>query len=321
MAPKVGVTTTSAPMTAPSAERIPLVHLLTKLFIVLVCLLAVMITPLVAVNAVNESSNKAKLAEMTSKRNALTEALKASDQIRMSTDQSYAVKTKELEMRIAETQKDYDSAIADSTRLQGELSDSRSGQEDIRARIGMMAQTQDAQRQLSETLVTELRDLRQRAVSAEREAVDLEEELGIVRSRLEIAQAARRALQEEVQQLNDERDSAMDTIARYVAYIGELPSARAGATAGYQPADRNLSSTIINVRRSEDSTLAEINAGSRDGIQEGWVLTIADGSRFVGNLRIIEVDINRSTGVIELEDQDSRGAVRSGQRAIARKGQ
>ena len=136
-------------------------HLLTKLFIVLVCLLAVMITPLVAVNAVNESSNKAKLAEMTSKRNALAEALKAGDQIRMSTDQSYAVKTKELEMRIAETQKDYDSAIADSTRLQGELADSRSGQEDIRARIGMMAQTQDAQRQLSETLVTELRDLRQ----------------------------------------------------------------------------------------------------------------------------------------------------------------
>ena len=70
MTPNVGVTTTSAPMTAPSAERIPLVHLLTKLFIVLVCLLAVMITPLVAVNAVNESSNKAKLAEMTSKRNA-----------------------------------------------------------------------------------------------------------------------------------------------------------------------------------------------------------------------------------------------------------
>ena len=30
--------------------------------------------------------------------------------------------------------------------------------------------------------------------------------------------------------------------------------------------------------------LAEINAGSRDGLQEGWVMTIADGSRFIGNL-------------------------------------
>ncbi len=296
-------------------------HLLTKLFIVLVSLLAVMITPLVAVNAVNDASFKTKLAEMTSKKNALDESLKASDQIRMSSDQSYAVKTKELEMRIAELQKDFDSSVAEATRLQGELANSRSGQEDIRARIGMMAQTQEAQQQLGETLVEELRSLRTRAVAAERQAVDLEEELGIVRSQLEIAQAARRALQEEVQQLNDERDSAMDTIARYVAYIGELPSASAGVAAGYQPADRNLSATILNVRRSEDSTLAEVNVGSRDGVQEGWVLTVAEGSRFIGNLRIIEVDLNRCTGVVELEDQQTRGAVRSGQRAIARKGQ
>ena len=52
-------------------------HLLTKLFIVLVSLLAVMITPLVAVNAVNDASFKTKLAEMTSKKNALDESLKA----------------------------------------------------------------------------------------------------------------------------------------------------------------------------------------------------------------------------------------------------
>ena len=56
-------------------------------------------------------------------------------------------------------------------------------------------------------------------------------------------------------------------------------------------------------------------------MQEGWVLTVADGSKFIGNLRIIEVDVNRSTGVIELEDANNRGSVRSGQRAIARKGQ
>ena len=221
--------------TTAALERTSLVHLLTKLFFVLVALLAVMLTPLVAVNAVNDASIKDKLADMTSKKNALDEALKASDQIRMASDQAYAVQTKELEMRLAEVQRSFDSAVADATRLQGELADARSGQEDIRARIGIMAQTQEAQQRLGETLVEELRSLRTRAVAAERQSVDLEEELGIVRSQLEIAQAARRALQEEVQQLNDERDAAMDTIARYVAYIGELPSAAAGAATGTSP--------------------------------------------------------------------------------------
>jgi uncharacterized phage infection (PIP) family protein YhgE len=297
------------------------VHLLTKLFVVLVSLLAVMITPLVAVNAVNEQSFKDKWLSAEQKRNAAIEQLDGEQQARMAEAAAAAVQTKELELRIAQVQKDYDASVAEARRLQGELADARSGQTSIEASIKMMAQTQEAQQQLGETLVAELRNLRTRAVDAERQAVDLEQELGVVRSQLEVAQAARRALQEEVQQLNDERDQAVDTIARYVAYIGELPGARAGAAAGYRPADRNLSASIVNVRRSEDSTLAEINAGSRDGVQEGWVLTVADGSRFVGNLRIIEVDVNRATGVIELEDADSRGAVRAGQRAIARKGQ
>ncbi len=296
-------------------------HLLTKLFIVLVSLLAVMLTPLVAVNAMNERALNEKVAAAEQRAGAAIEQLDGEQQARMAEATQAAVQTKELELRISQLQKDYDSKVADARRLQGELADARSGQEDIRAKIAIMAQTQQAQQQLGQTLVDELRSLRTRAVDAERQAVDLEQELGVIRSQLEVAQAARRALQEEVQQLNEERDQAMDTIARYVAYIGELPSARAGAAAGYRPADRNLSASIVNVRRSEDSTLAEISAGSRDGVQEGWVLTIADGSRFVGNLRIIEVDVNRATGVVELEDAGSRGTVRAGQRAIARKGQ
>ncbi len=102
------------------------------------------------------------------------------------------------------------------------------------------------------------------------------------------------------------------------------PSTSAGATADASlpvPADRSLSATVIDVMREPDSTLAEINAGSRDGVKEGWVMTLADGSNFVGNLRIIKVDVNRSVGVVELEDIATRGKVMSGQRAIARKGE
>ena len=53
-------------------------------------------------------------------------------------------------------------------RLEGQLADSRSGQDEIRARIDMMAETYKAQQTLSETLVAELRSLRTRAVDAER---------------------------------------------------------------------------------------------------------------------------------------------------------
>ena len=283
-------------------------------------LLAVMIVPLVAVNAVNEESFRGKYESAMQAKNASLEELSAEKSIRMAEATSASVNAKEQEMRVSQLQQQSDEYNAEVRRLEGRLADSRSGQDEIRARIDMMAETYKAQQSLSETLVAELRSLRTRAVDAERQSVELEEELGIIRSQFEVAEAARRALQEEVAQLTDEKDQALDTIARYVAYIGELPTARAGA-ATHRPADRNLSATLISVRRSDDSVLAEINAGSRDGLQEGWVMTVADGSRFVGNLRIIEVDVNRATGVIELEDVDNRGAVRTGMRAIARKGQ
>ena len=295
-------------------------HLLTKLFIVLVSLLAVMIVPLVAVNAVNEESFRGKYENAMQQKNAAMEELSVEKAIRMAEASAASVNAKEYEMKVSQLTQDKDKHGAEVVRLEGRLTDARSGQDDINAKIAMMAVTQEAQHSLTQTLVVELKTLRTRAVDAERQSVELEEELGIIRSQFEVAEAARRALQEEVAQLTDEKDQALDTIARYVAYIGELPTARAGA-ATHRPADRNLSATLISVRRSDDSVLAEINAGSRDGLQEGWVMTVADGSRFVGNLRIIEVDVNRATGVIELEDVDNRGAVRTGMRAIARKGQ
>ena len=66
--------------------------------------------------------------------------------------------------------------------------------------------------------------------------------------------------------------------------------------------------------------MAEINAGSRDGVEEGWVMMVARGGNFLANLRIIAVDINRSTGVIELEDTSTRGEVQPGDRVLARSG-
>jgi hypothetical protein len=135
--------------------------------------------------------------------------------------------------------------------------------------------------------------------------------------------AAKRQLQEQLQKASEDRERAMAEVQRFAAVQGTA-SPRAGATgdAGLPiVADRSLSATVIDVKREPDATLAEINAGSRDGVREGWVMTIADGSNFMGNLRIVHVDVNRAVGVVELEDASGRGEVKSGQRAIARKGE
>ena len=82
----------------------------------------------------------------------------------------------------------------------------------------------------------------------------------------------------------------------------------------------DLDATVVSVRRGAEQTLAEINAGSRDGVQEGWIMTIGRSGNFLGNLRIIAVDINNATGIVELEDPNGRGRVEAGDRVYARRG-
>ena len=298
-------------------------NVVTKIFIVLVSLLAVLMVPLVAVNASGATALKERIvereAELSTQKANYNALVTERDNAEAALRQSMLM----LEQQLAQAKQ----ALTAEQRRMIDMQTGVAGKEEtiasLQASIDVFAQTDLAKANLTKALVTELKDVRVLASSAQRNAIDLDQELSEVQNQLDVADAARRKLQEEVVRLTEEKDQALGTVAKYVAFVGDLPEARAGATGGGArvPADRDLSSTVIAVRRSNDGTLAEINAGTRDGVKDGWVLAITDGSQFIGNLRIIETDVNRATGVVELEDASARGEVKPGMRAIARKGE
>ena len=296
-------------------------HVLTKIFIVLVALLTVAIVPLVAVNATNESTFQKKFKEAQASASAAEAILSTERSAWLASQQKLETDIRAMESKVADLQKQADSKGAEARKAAQELAGTKAAQASIAASLEVLAQNGKATGELTETLVAELRNLRTRSMEAEKRLVEVQEAFDSSQSSLEVADAARRALQEEVKRLADEKDHALATVADYVASVGELAKARAGAVGERVVATRSVSSTIISVRRDGTTTLAEINAGSRDGLKAGWVMTIGDGSTFVGNLRITEVDVNRSVGVVELEDATARGEVKVGQRAISRSGE
>ena len=296
-------------------------HVLTKIFIVLVALLTVAIVPLVAVNATNESTYQKKFKEAQAAAAASEAVLNTERAAWLASQQKLEGDLRTMETKVADLQKQADSKSAEARKAAQELAGTKAAQASIAASLEVLAANGKATGQLTETLVAELRSLRTASMEAEKRLVEVQEAFDASQSSLEVADAARRALQEEVKRLADEKDRALATVADYVASVGELPKARAGAVAERVVADRNVSASIISVRREKGATLAEINAGSRDGVKAGWVMTIGDGSTFIGNLRLTEVDVNRAVGVVELEDAASRGEVKVGQRAISRSGE
>jgi len=291
------------------------VHVLTKIFIVLVSLLSVLLVPLVVVFAHNEDSFKQKYQAASVQAAAANQNFQHGQLAHAQREASLDLQIRDLMSDNEALARQRESSVADVRRLQKDLTESRSQQSGIRADINAISSAVAAGQDLIDSLLSEVRTIRSEAVSAERRAVELDEALRDTSGQLDSAVAARRAMQEELQQIKEEHAHALQQVASYVEIFGRLDIEIAASTTPTV----DLDATVVSVRRGPERSLAEINAGSRDGVQEGWVMMIGRSGNFLGNLRIIAVDINHATGVIELEDAGGRGRVEAGDRVYARR--
>jgi predicted nucleic acid-binding Zn-ribbon protein len=299
------------------------VHILTKILVVLVALLIAALVPLAAVSSTNQSVYKQAAADAQANlKKAEAEGNVANDAYNASIAAVQAkVSALEAQLRAATMERDKETQMrADKER---DLERVRIELADLKGQVAAFSANDTLQTKLIDAMRQDIEGARTQYLAAEKARVELQDSLARIQGDLDSETAAKRQLQEQLQKVSEEKERAMADVQRYAALHGSA-APRAGATSDASlpvVADRSLSATVIDVKREPDATLAEINVGSRDGVKEGWVMTIADGSNFVGNLRIVQVDVNRAVGVVELEDVASRGEVKVGQRAIARSGE
>lgn len=293
-------------------------HVLTKIFIVLVSLLAVMLVPLVVVYAHNENSYKSRLVAAEDKSASLQMALTATEARSTSKEAGLQAAIDAYRGDIGTLQQEQAAAEATVRQLQSQVATDAASRAEINTHIQTIASQISAGQQLTETLVGELRELRAMAVTLERQKVELDEALRDVTTQLDVAEQARRALAEELQRVKEERAAAVSDVSKAIA-MGFNPNsdARGGAMRDGISPDVSLTASVLHVERNNNQVLAEIDAGEKDGVKKDWILAIADGGKFIANLRIIAVDVNRATGEVTLEDARGRGAVAVGMKAIA----
>lgn len=298
-----------------------IVHILTKIFIVLVSLLAVLLVPLVIAYASNENTYKSRWQDSVSEARAAQASLSNAESRHASIEASMKAEQAQAEEQIRRLRAETSELRASIRQVQSELTIARAEKLNVTASLETLAAALKGNQDVNSTLLADLKAIRQQAINDALRVVELDEALRDVTSQLDVEVAARRSLQEEVQRIRDERAALYERNQQYVAQFGELreTDVRAGDR-GIAP-DINLEATVLNVRRSEDETLVEINVGSRDGVQIGWSMFIGSGSDFIANLRIIEVDISTAVGVVTLENPSTRGRVQVGHTAFARRGE
>jgi len=294
-----------------------LVHILTKIFIVLVTLLAVAMVPLVATYTTNENSYRAKFRA-------------ADDQQRVAMIRAGDAETALFAQRV-QMQNDIDSRDAIIGSLRGDQASTRASLESLRAQIGRLesqlvqsnanlqalSSASEVNSELKQRFVVENYTLRDNIIDAERMIMELEDLLEDKRLEAQGALRAEQKAREEHHEMEKQLDSMRSRLTAYISKFGELETV-AIVDHGMAP-DRTLSSTVLTVSRNNDDVLVEINAGSRDGVQKGWIMTVGQDGTFLGRLQVEQVDINRSIGRVTLEDP-SRGLVVPGSSVYAVKG-
>ena len=292
-------------------------HILTKIFIVLVTLLAVAMVPLVATFTMNENSYRTKYRAADDQRRVAT--VRAQD-----AETSLAAQRMQLQQEIDSRQGTIDSlrsqsaqSLATISSLEARIGTLEAQVAQSNANLQTLTNASDVNSELKERFVNENYNLREEVIDSERMVMEMEDQLEQARYEADEARRASQKSKEERYNMEKQLDALQARIDAYVSKYGELEAVTA-VEAGIAP-DRTMTSTVLTVSRNNDDVLVEINAGSRDGVQEGWIMTVGDDGTFLGRLQIEDVDINRSIGRVTLEDA-SRGLVVPGSTVFAMKG-
>jgi len=282
------------------------VHILTKIFIVLVTLLSVAMVPLVATYTTNENSYRVQYQDANSKRQvAATRA----------NDAEHALSTQRLEL-----QKELDAKDSLIGTLRSNQSNTRVTIESLQAQVGrlesQLAQSNanlqallsasEVNSEMKQRFVSENYDLRNELVEAEKVVMEMEDKMEDATFAAKEATRGKEKAEEERHNIEIQLDSLQAKLDSYFSKYGALASTSVVDT-GIAP-DRALTSTVLTVSRNNDDVLVEINVGSRDGVKKGWIMTVGKDGTFLGRLQVEKVDINRSIGRVTLEDS-SRGLV------------
>jgi vacuolar-type H+-ATPase subunit I/STV1 len=272
----------------PSIDLEAAVHVLTKIFVVFVSFLSVLLVALtvayasnagVLVQQVQSLEDQVKSLSSTA---AVRNAERNRDELRIERELN---DTKQLVMA-------RDRDISELREREAQLSREKAmvAQEidQLEAQLSQLISTNQTQTRLIEQLSTEVNQRRETELALQSQNIELQDSINDLMSQAEVKEAQIRALQERIAQAEREAEDGGEGLRPVPAVFGSVLAIRTpDAEAG--------------------DTYVEIDLGSSDQLVAGHELLVVRGSQYVGAIRIIRTDVNRSVGKVERLARDVNG--------------
>ncbi len=273
--------------------------------------------PLVATYTTNENSYKAMYRASNDQQLLAQSRASDAEQALISQQLQMQQDIDAREATIGSLRSSQSSTRASIESMNDQIRTIKSQLDQSNANLQALSTASQVNSELKERFVKENYELREKLIKGTRQVMEMEDTLEQIQYEADEAERAKRKATEERRLMETQLINLSDKYDAFVAKYGELEVVAAVET-GVAP-NKTLTGTVLQVSRADENVLVEINVGSRDGVQEGWVMTVGDDGTFLGRLLIREVDINRSVGRVTLEDA-SRGEVVVGSTVYSVKG-
>ncbi|NOG52828.1 MAG: hypothetical protein HND57_00615 [Planctomycetes bacterium] len=271
-------------------------HNLTKVFIVIWALLSVFVLALTIPLAVNKDvwQKQAQSAQDETRAAREVASKAATDAANAQSEKSRVTAALQEEI----------------TRLTNDLNQKNGMLSDLRSQLAQALQTADkgeaerstltasvqTQATIIETQGTEVAQRREESLRLQQQKIELEDQLRDALTTLDVSLDAQRILQERIAGLNERIQNAGPGGEQALRDPDEPEDTEPGLAS---PAVRGR---VLRISNDEAGTrFAEVDLGTRDGLANNMRFMIARDGRFVANLTITAVDLNRAVGRLQLE--------------------
>jgi len=278
---------------------------LTKLFVVLVTILAVVLVSLVVPFVANTEDYKDQIAQLKSK-NAVLE-----QQNRVAT--SSVTEEQDARRRIIEDFKARETVLVNTiSSLEGDVTDARSKLTNAQTQIAalsanntMLASANEQSTAIANKLTEEVRDQRAELLKLQTSVIDLNDILAQRENEIRKLDQLLRVKAEDVTALNEQVATIMANLEKIPpewrdVVLGERETVTEGRP---QPTPFYVEGEITRITTVGDQAFVQINLGRNDRIVENTEFYIGDGvtKDYIGTLVVSVVRENTAAGRITLQ--------------------
>ena len=281
--------------------------ILTKIFVVMVTILAVAFVPLVVANAFNQPNFQERIDRLQQRLRIAEDDAEEARRISNRLVQQYRTERDRERERSAEYQRRFDDAQARAQRAEDErrqveltLAETRAQlarrSEDLSKTRDLLDEANERTRRMAEAekgYVRQIGELNSELLQKSALAETLRRQVRHMEERFTVVQRQLADLQERIVQAPEE-------VQRMIR--GEVEHER-----GFW-ADPPISAQVVDVSSERGTVFVQLNVGERDNVQRNMAFQLRRGDRFLGRLIIRDVDDRTSAGIVErVQDRIRQG--------------